>query len=371
MRSRRWLLAAAALAVLPLLAEFRQALPGYAFEFPRDHFAHPEFQIEWWYYTGNVYAADGRRFGFELTFFRNAVERDEPTQSPWDVDQIYLAHFALSDLDSGRFYKAERLNRAGPGLAGADLGRGLIWNGNWQAEWLDTADPLGRQRLRAIDRDFAVELEATPAKPPVVNGRDGVSQKAEGAGRASHYVTFTRLTTRGTVRVGDETLEVEGTAWMDHEFSTDSMGPDQRGWDWMSLQLDDGREVMLYRMRKADGSTDPYSAGTYVEADGESLHLSADDFTMTPQAYWTSPDTGGRYPLVWRAEVPRLGLDFRVTTPLDGQEIVPRRGRGPAYWEGAVDYEGDGVSGVGYLEMTGYDRTLQLGIPGQARSAPR
>lgn len=343
-------------------AQFRQALPGYEFAFPRDHFAHPEFELEWWYYTGNLTAEDGRRFGFELTFFRNAIEREEPATSVWDVDQLYLAHFAISDIEGQRFYKSERLNRAGPGLAGADFDQARIWNGNWQVAWRD-----GKQSLRAVSKDGALELELTPAKPPVINGENGVSQKADGAGKASHYVTFTRLNATGTLRLGSEQFAVAGTAWMDHEFSTDSMGADQAGWDWLSLQLDDGTDLMLYRLRRNDGSSDPHSAGTYVDADGAATHLSVEDFTMAPAARWTSPATQGVYPVEWRVAVPKLKLDLRVTTPLRAQEIVPTNGRGPTYWEGSVDATGPGVRGVGYLEMTGYAERLQLGVERKTR----
>ena len=341
------------LAAVTAQAQFRQALPGYEFEFPRDHFAHPEFELEWWYYTGNLTAEDGRRFGFELTFFRNTAERQEPTTSVWDVEQLYLAHFAISDIGGQRFYKSERLNRAGPGLAGADLDRALIWNGNWQVAWRN-----GKQSLRAVSQDGALELELTPAKPPVINGENGVSQKADGAGKASHYITFTRLIATGSLQVGSERFAVDGTAWMDHEFSTDSMGEGQAGWDWLSLQLDDGADLMLYRLRDADGSTDSHSAGTYVDADGAAVHLHAEDFVMTPGARWSSPATGGSYPLEWRIRVPQLHLELTVTTPLQSQEIVPTNGRGPTYWEGAVEVK----AGVGYLEMTGYAERLKLGV---------
>ncbi|MDA0207204.1 MAG: carotenoid 1,2-hydratase [Acidobacteria bacterium] len=350
------------LVALTAQAQFRQALPGYEFEFPRDHFAHAEFELEWWYYTGNLSTADGRRFGFELTFFRNAVERDQLVTSVWDVDQLYLAHFAISDVEGRRFFKAERLNRAGPGLAGADLDRALIWNGNWQVAWRD-----GVQLLRAISKDAALELDLRPAKPPVINGEDGVSQKADGTGKASHYITFTRLNAIGSLQLDGEVFSLEGAAWMDHEFSTNSMGDDQAGWDWLSLQFDDSAELMLYRLRDADGLADAHSAGTYVGADGATVHLKAADFTMTPGARWTSPATGGIYPLEWRVEVPKLSLDLTVSTPLQAQEMVPTNGRGPTYWEGAIEVEGGGLRGVGYLEMTGYAERLQLGVERQSR----
>lgn len=343
-------------------AQFRQALPGYEFVFPRDHFAHPEFELEWWYYTGNLTAEDGRRFGFELTFFRNAVERSAPATSVWDVQQLYLAHFAISDIEGQRFYKSERLNRAGPGLAGADPDRALIWNGNWQVAWRDDV-----QSLRAVSPDAALDLELTPAKRPVINGENGVSQKADGEGKASHYITFTRLDAKGSLQLGGQKFSVDGTAWMDHEFSTDSMGANQAGWDWLSLQLDDGADLMLYRLRDADGAADSHSAGTYVGTDGVPMHLTAEDFTMTPGARWSSPATGGAYPLEWRVAVPKLNLDLTVITPLQVQEIVPTNGRGPTYWEGTVDVEGETVHGVGYLEMTGYAERLRLGVERQAQ----
>lgn len=346
------------------LGAFDRALPGYEFEFPRDHFAHPEFQIEWWYYTGNLETPGGRRFGYELTFFRNGVEREEPVRSAWDVDQIYLAHFTLSDIEGQEFHQAERVNRAGPGMAGASLERRAIWNGNWQVEWLDVDNPLGPQRMRAVARDFAIELELEPAKPPVIQGLNGVSRKADGAGKASHYISFTRLRTSGTATLDGESYEVSGGSWMDHEFSTDSMGEGQQGWDWMSMLWEDGSELMLYRMRRDDGTTDRNSAGTYVDPQGGKTHLSVADFEMIPGGWWESQRTGGRYPLAWYVRVPKLRLELRVTTPLKKQEVVGRAG--PSYWEGASDFTGTGpngpIRGRGYVEMTGYDRPLSLGV---------
>ncbi|MBI1354623.1 MAG: carotenoid 1,2-hydratase [Acidobacteria bacterium] len=354
------LLVPALLLLLAPLAAFEPARPGREYRFPRDHFAHPELQIEWWYYTGNLQTTEGRRFGFELTFFRSGVEADAPPSSPWDIRDFYLAHFTLSDIEGGGFRQHERVQRSGPGLAGASLEQRRIWNGNWQAEWLEPDNPLGRQRLRAVAPELRLDLQMTPAKPPVIQGRDGVSQKADGEGKASYYISFTRLLSQGSIEIDGERFEVEGVSWMDHEISTDSMGDGQVGWDWMSIDWDDGTELMLYRIRREDGSTDPHSAGTFIDRDGRTEHLSVGDYSMTPTGWWTSPRTGARYPVAWTVEVPRLGLTFQAMTPLDGQEVVSRAG--PSYWEGAVDYQGDGRQGRGYLEMTGYDKPLRLGV---------
>ena len=349
------------LLLLQSLPGFDRAVPGYDYQFPRDHFAHPNFQIEWWYFTGNLTTEGGRRFGFELTFFRNAVEGARSTSSSWEVDQIYLAHLALSDIEESRFTKLERVNRAGPGIAGADEAQARIWNGNWEVRWVEPEDPTGPLTLRAVAEDFEVELELRPRKTPVVHGRNGVSQKAEGQGRASHYVSCTRLEADGAVQTGGERHEVTGSVWMDHEFSTDSMGPTQVGWDWVSAQLEDGSELMLYRMRREDGSTDPFSSGSYVDPAGRSTHLVRDDFSMTPGETWTSPITGGVYPVEWRLQVPRLNIDLQLTTPLNSQEVISGNSAAPSYWEGAIDLEGS-HRGVGYLEMTGYDEPIRLGV---------
>jgi predicted secreted hydrolase len=333
--------------------EYKLALPGYKFQFPRDDFNHEGYQTEWWYYTGNVRARDGHRFGFELTFFRQGVSREsEADDDPWFVKDLWMAHLALSDIGAQRFYHEERLNRAGPGFAGVDASNGLIWNGNWLAHFAGD-----KEQLRGIGRDFSFALQLVPAKPPVIQGQDGVSRKAAGAGHASHYYSRTRLLSSGSIEVNGKSYEVEGTSWMDHEFFTGSMAPSESGWDWLSVQFDDGSELMLYRLRHKDGSIDPYSSGSYVDARGKSRFLSLRDFAMTPGgANWTSPATKAAYPLRWHISVPMLHLAFDVTTPLRAQEMTSHFG--PSYWEGAVDIAGTRgaapVHGVGYLEMTGY-----------------
>ena len=351
------LLALVAISAYP----FDRARPGYDFTFPRDHFEHRNFQLEWWYFTGNLRDESGRRFGFELTFFRNALTEARTTDSPWELDQIYLAHFAISDIEGKRFLKRERVNRAGPGLAGASLEQARIWNGNWYVRWLAPDDPLGALRLQAVDEDAQIELALTPRKPAVLQGVEGLSQKAEGAGRASHYIAYTRLDAAGSLTLGVERFTVEGGVWMDHEFSTQSMGEGQVGWDWVSAQLDDGSELMLYQLRREGGVIDPHSSGNYIAPNGSTRHLTARDYRMTPGRTWTSPETGAAYPLVWRLEVPSLGMDVELTTPFDQQEVVSEVATSPTYWEGAIDLRGS-HPGEGYLEMTGYDRPIQLGV---------
>jgi predicted secreted hydrolase len=338
-------------------SQYKAALPGYRYEFPRDHFNHPDFQTEWWYYTGNVKSADGHRFGFELTFFRQGIDPNSQNSNTWEVHDLYVAHLALSDLDGGKFLHAERTNRAGPGIAGISEAEKRVWNGNWQVLWQD-----GEQALRAIDDRFALQLTLRPAKPPVIHGENGISQKAEGTGHASHYISLTRLNTAGEILAAGRTFEVTGSTWMDHEFFTEQLSADQVGWDWLSIQLQDNTELMLFHIRHKDSSIDPYSAGTFVDASGGTIHLRRDEFFMEPEeTTWTSPETLAVYPVKWKISVPKLGLALECTTSLPWQELASS-GFVPAYWEGAVVLNGrkngSPSLGVGYLEMTGYDHPI-------------
>jgi predicted secreted hydrolase len=316
------------------------ALPGYHYQFPRDHFSHPDFQTEWWYYTGNLKAAGGHRYGFELTFFRQAIDRTKARATAWDVDDAWLAHLALTDIDGHRFQHWERLNRTGPGIAGASRELARVWNGNWKVQWTGP-----KQELQAVTDRFTLRLTFESRKPPVIHGTNGISQKSEGRGHASHYISFTRLITTGTLEENGRTVALTGTSWMDHEFFTHQLAGNQTGWDWLSLQFDDNTELMLFRLRRKDGSIDPYSAGTFVNAAGNSTHLTSKDFVLTPRDRKYGP-----YPIEWRVEVPSLGVEVRVATRLDAQELT-------GYWEGAIDITGT-RTGMGYLEMTGYRKSL-------------
>ncbi|GAC1619492.1 MAG: lipocalin-like domain-containing protein [Candidatus Acidiferrum sp.] len=364
MKSKLACLAAFFLMLQPLAAQYRTALPGYNYEFPRDHFNHPEFQTEWWYYTGNLRSVDGHRFGFELTFFRQAVARNTARENSqthsWDVDDLYLAHLALSDLDGGAFYHFERINRAGPGLAGISSTDQRVWNGNWQVHW-----NAETQELQATEARFQLQLALRSLKPPVIHGENGISQKSAGAGHASHYISLTRLETHGTIELKGKKIDVAGVSWMDHEFFTQQLAGDQAGWDWLSLQLDDNTEVMLYRFRRKDGSADPYSAGTFIDAAGKSFHLRSADFILQPQREtFTSPETRAIYPIHWKIVIPKLEINLEAVAPLASQELAGKTKLAPSYWEGAIKLSGQRgdqpIAGVGYLEMTGYDHPARL-----------
>ncbi len=332
---------------------YRPALPGYRYTFPRDHFEHADFRTEWWYYTGNVRDAGGRRYGFELVFFRQG-NRDRAGDNPsaWRVDDLYLAHLALTDIDGGRFVERQRLNRAGPGIAGASFEQARVWNGNWQVRW-DLA--TSAQTLTAVAEGVRFELRLTPLKPPVIHGEDGISRKAAGAGKASHYVSFPRLQVSGTLNGA----AVSGQAWMDHEWFTHQLEANQQGWDWFSVQLEGNRELMLFELRNTGGGIDPFSAGTYIAPDGGSRHLAREDFRLEPLDFWTSPKTGARYPVRWKIAVPALGIELECRAAIAEQELVPEQKDAPTYWEGAVTYSGT-ARGAGYLEMTGYRGRVRL-----------
>ena len=357
-------------AALALAAQSWQvAKPGYKYEFPRDHFSHPNFQTEWWYYTGNVRAADGHRFGFELTFFRQGqhvtAEQVADSAAVWRPDQIYVAHLALSDIDGKQFFHTQRLNRAGPELAGAGLTDRKYWNGNWQSKWISLAS--GQQELQAVTEKLKLRLQLTPEKPFVINGENGVSRKGPLPGEASHYITCTRLAAGGKLTWNGRNYDAKGVAWMDHEFFTESADNELAGWDWFAIQLDNRRELMLYRLRSKSGS-DRFSSGTFVDADGKSRYLNASQFHITPVKTWHSTNSGATYPISWKITVPPLGFEMTEETALENQELFDRDKLTPTYWEGAVTYsgfmQGTPARGVGYLEMTGYGgRTSPLAAP--------
>ena len=344
-------------------AGFARATGPRPFDFPRDHGPHPEFRTEWWYYTGNLVAEGGRHFGFQLTFFRQALappgaapaDADAPgaRASAWATRQLYVGHFALTDTATGRFHAVSRASRGALGLAGAAASPFHVWLEDWSAAAVgDAAVPV---RLRAAEGDHAIDLVLESAKPVVLQGERGWSPKGPEPGNASYYYSLTRMPARGTVTVGGSTLAVAGTAWMDREWSTSALGPDLVGWDWFALQLDDGRELMLYRLRRRDGAIDPHSAGTLVEPSGAARALGATDVRVEARGEWTSPHTGVRYPAGWRLTDAAGTFELELRPRLADQELRV----GTRYWEGAVsvtgkDASGRPLSGQGYVELVGY-----------------
>jgi predicted secreted hydrolase len=344
---------------------WKEAKPGYVFSFPRDHASHPDFKIEWWYYTGNVKANDGRRFGYQVTFFRVGVDYAPVNPSKWAVRDLYMTHLAVSDPKGQRYRYAEKLTRGGPGLAGAKTDTYYTWNDDWHAGFAGSQERgtgTRQHELKALDKTCGIDLVLDEGKPPAINGINGINKKGAREGNASHYYSLTRMPTRGTLTIEGERFEVSGITWMDHEFSTSFLEPEQQGWDWFSIQLSDNRELMLYRMRRPDGSRDPRSSGTLIDASGHTTHLANDDFLLTPGSATFKSKNGATYPTEWTVSIPSQKIELRVTTPLQDQELSLVQSTGIAYWEGMIDVAGQSggraVTGSGYLEMTGYHGSL-------------
>lgn len=343
----------AQLLCLPVDARiFEQALPGYHYSFPRDHYSHDQYKTEWWYFTGHLHANNGKLFGYELTFFRTGLNQDDDDASQWNLRNIYLAHFAVTDDAGHKFFYQEKMNRAGLGSAGAAQDKGHVFNQTWSMDLKD-----GQFLLKADTPQYALNLSLKPAKQLVIHGRDGVSQKASCKGCASHYYSFTRMATTGSIAVAGQALPVHGTSWMDHEFGSNQLSEQQVGWDWFSVQLSNNREIMLYLMRNADGSIDPNSSGTLVNSDGSVKHLMLSEFSVKNEGQWKSGKTAGVYPMGWTISVPAAHAEFKVEPIMQDQELVTT-GAGVTYWEGACSVAGTcervSVTGEAYVELTGY-----------------
>lgn len=338
---------------------FKLAEPGYVYQFPRDHGSHEEFRTEWWYYTGHLKTAGGRSYGFELTFFRVGVDAGPATQTAWDLKHLALAHFAITDVNGKRFRYYERLNRASRFTANAATARLHVFNEGWSATTL--AD--GSFRLRASAEGDAIDLTLTSRKPPAIHGQNGVSVKAIGKGYASHYYSLTRLEATGVITIRGRREPVRGLAWMDHEFGSSALRENQVGWDWFSVQLDTETELMLYIIRKSDGTPDVTSSGSLILSDGRTIHLARDDFEVIARDRWRSKRSGATYPMGWLIRVPAFGIELRLRERMREQELVTSGSTGVTYWEGAVEVSGRSgsvaVSGLGYVEMTGYAARLE------------
>jgi predicted secreted hydrolase len=359
------------LAMLPAAASaqsvsgFTYARAPYRFVFPRDHAAHPEYRTEWWYFTGHLRAKDGRHFGYELTFFRFGLRPGDPPpkpgQSRWRGNELFPAHFAITDEAGQRFVHVERIAREGLGEGAASTTHLAVHSGPWSL----TGTPLPsaaleRMTLHAAAGANAIDLVQLPLKPPAVHGSGGVSRKSACASCASHYYSYTRLKTTGTLTYNGIPLAVEGLSWMDHEFGSSELAPEQIGWDWFSLQLNDGREVMLYRLRERGGGATPQSSGSVIDRRGLVQALRLADFSVEARSSWVSPHTGARYPSGWRVHIPSRNLDLVLTPTVADQELADASGT--SYWEGAVTVStAAGVPlGAGYVELTGYVSAVRL-----------
>lgn len=332
---------------------FEKALAPRAFSFPEDHGPHEKFATEWWYFTGNVATAEGRRFGYQLTFFRVGLDAKPVARSShWASNQIYMAHFALTDVGGKTFHRFERFSRAVSPLAGAEAKPLRVWLEDWSVNSISDATlPL---HLRAQQDSIAIDLQLDSNKPIVLQGDKGLSQKSSAAGNASYYYSMTRMPTKGAITIGDNNYTVSGESWFDREWSTSALAESQAGWDWFSLQLDDQTELMFYQLRNKDGTTDPWSSGTLVSIQGEVRRLAANEVSLKPLAFWESNSTKIRYPVQWHVSVPERGLDLTVTPLLEQQEMA----LSVRYWEGAVSVSGKNngqpINGRGYLELAGY-----------------
>lgn len=325
------------------------------FAFPADHGAHPEYRTEWWYFTGNLETDDGTAVGYQLTLFRNAVSAiPSELDSEWATRQVWMGHLGVTDVGRGDFHSFERFARGAAGLAGAETAPLRVWLEDWRIEQIDTASrdifPL---RLVAAEGDVAIDLVLHAEKPVVLQGENGYSRKGRDPGNASHYYSFTRLATEGTVRVGGETVSVLGQSWLDREWSTSALDPGQVGWDWFALQLDDGTELMYYQLRREDGGVDRFSRGTFVAPDGSAQSIQPEEVVVDAVGSWRSP-RGGSYPARWQLRIPRLELALDIVPVVADQEHDAY----VRYWEGAVRVSGERADrplrGRGYVELTGY-----------------
>ena len=346
------------LAAEPSPPAFAHATTVRPFHLPADHGPHFDHQTEWWYYTGNLTDPGGRHFGYQLTFFRRGLSPGPPPAGPGlATNQIYFAHFAITDSAAARHAFAERWSRGAGDLAGATGAPFAVWLEGWRVE---SENPEGSSlHLAARDGALALDLDLAATKPLVAHGDRGLSPKSDEPGNASYYVGYTRHRTSGRITTASGTFEVAGASWFDHEWSTSALGKGAVGWDWFSLQTSDERELMFFRIRREDGSFEPVSGGTLVEPDGRTRRLALADVRIEVEDHWTSPETGASYPSRWTLNVPSAGLELLVVPWLADQEMRTSF----TYWEGTVRVEGTragkAVVGNGYVEMTGYARTMQ------------
>ncbi|CAI2719213.1 lipocalin-like domain-containing protein [Nitrospina watsonii] len=338
-------------------------LTGYAFQFPRDHYAHNDYQVEWWYFTGNLQDAAGKEYGYQCSFFRvslagmKVLQQYQKTPSQWDNGQIYFAHMTVADLDGKHFHFYERINRPGLGMAGAAADHLEVWNENWKL-----AGDAAARTLVAHEAQTGFDLQLVPEKAPVVHGTGEDKPKWDLPEQAPNYYSLTRMKTTGTITIDGRPVTVTGTSWMDHVFAERLLVPEQTGWDWFSLKLDNDTEIMLLRLRMQDGNYDPRSGGTLVLSDGTAAHLPSEKYSVEVLEEWTSPKSGVTYPAAWRVTLPARNITLKVVPDMAAQELFLLRSISNSYWEGSVTVEGEvegrSVSGKGYVELVGYGGNL-------------
>ena len=359
---------------------YTQALGPREFVFPDDHGVHPGFKTEWWYYTGNLFTEEGRQFGYQFTIFRNQLspsgedfarinqkesaqmnlELNSANDSEWSTNQLYLAHFAISDVSKRDHVFNERYSRGTAGLAGASVDPYRIWLEDWEITRvtdLKATDERFPVRIKAEMSDgTALEVVLNPQKPLVLQGEEGYDKKGGEDGNASYYISFTRMQTEGLLKKDGESLVVSGLSWMDHEWSTSALDSGQTGWDWFSIQLSNGYELMYYQIRNADPELAPQTTGSLIAPNGQKRDLGQGEVQLEVLEYWTSPHTGARYPLQWTLGIPSEELKVDVATVFDDQEMTVS----VQYYEGALHVSGtfrdEAIDGNGYIEMTGYEQ---------------
>jgi predicted secreted hydrolase len=352
--------------------DFKQALPGRTFSFPQDHFSHPEFKTEWWYYSGHLQSQgqDKKSYGYQLTFFRTGLKREAKNQkSKWAIQDLYFAHLALTDESKMKFEYREKVSRGSLGEGGASVFKKdrmpfRVWLEDWSVE---LKGPLIQDHLlKAGEKNLGIELVLKPEKNPVIHGQNGISQKAEGGGYASHYYSITHLKTTGKVFLKNKEIPVEGISWMDHEFGSNQLQEYQVGWDWFSIQLDNRVDLMFYQIRQRDGKTDPYSSGTIIFPDGRYQYLPKKEFQIDVLNQWKSPKSGTIYPSAWSVKVPDHQIELTLTPTVKNQELITKESTQVTYWEGSVrvngKYQGHSIKGMSYVELTGYAKPFLKGI---------
>jgi predicted secreted hydrolase len=340
--------------------DWRQAIGPWKWVFPRDHGSHPEFRTEWWYFTGNLTDPSSKRFGYQLTFFRQGVlfKAKDPTD-PWAIRDVYLAHFTLTDVSAGQFWYTDRASRKGPGFAGSAEEGMDLWLLNWMAKMEDK-----KINLEARHQNMELSLVLTPRKPLAFHGQNGLSQKGPMEGQASYYFSYTDLEVKGIIKTlgSQASIRVNGISWFDHEFGSNQLTPSQVGWDWFSLHLSDRQDLMIYFLRRKDGTVEPSSSGTLVTRVGDAIHLKLSDIKVEVVDQWKSPKSGGRYPSRWKLKVPIAKIEIEISPLVPSQELLTGGSTGVIYWEGAV--AGKGISAgkpitcEGYVELTGYAGSL-------------